>query len=89
MYYDITESGRRIKEMRKKAGYTQAELAEKLGITPDGMSSIERGKNGVSVDLFGVMAEVLGSSVDYLAYGVSPMALTEQEIRVIMAMREM
>lgn len=40
MYYDITESGRRIKEMRKKAGYTQAELADKLGITPDGMSSI-------------------------------------------------
>lgn len=53
------------------------------------MSSIERGKNGVSVDLFGVMAEVLGSSVDYLAYGVSTMVLTEQEIRVIMAMREM
>ena len=89
MYYDLTESGRRIKEMRKKAGYTQAELAEKLGITSDGMSSIERGKNGVSVDLFGVMAEVLGSSVDYLAYGVSTMVLTEQEIRVIMAMREM
>lgn len=89
MYYDITESGRRIKEMRKEAGYTQAELAEKLGITSDGMSSIERGKNGVSVDLFGVMAEVLGSSVDYLAYGVSTMVLTEQEIRVIMAMREM
>ena len=89
MYYDITESGRRIKEMRKEAGYTQAELAEKLGITPDGMSSIEREKNGVSVDLFGVMAEVLGSSVDYLAYGVSTMVLTEQEIRVIMAMREM
>ena len=97
MYYDITESGRRIKEMRKKAvvqmaigtlSYSEhAELAEKLGITPDGMSSIERGKNGVSVDLFGVMAEVLGSSVDYLAYGVRTMVLTEQEIRVILAMR--
>ena len=32
MYYDIVESGKRIKEMRKKAGMTQAELAEKLGI---------------------------------------------------------
>lgn len=87
MYYDIIESGKRIKEMRKKAGLTQAELAEKLGITSDGMSSIERGKDGVSVDLFGVMAEVLGSSVDYLAYGIKPMVLTEQKIRVIMAMR--
>ena len=28
MYYDIVESGKRIKEMRKKAGMTQAELAE-------------------------------------------------------------
>lgn len=87
MYYDIVESGKRIKEMRKKAGFTQAQLAENLGISADGMSSIERGKNGVSVDLFGVMAEVLGSSVEYLAYGVQTMVLTEQEIRVIMAMR--
>lgn len=87
MYYDIVESGKRIKEMRKRAGVTQAQLAEKLGISADGMSSIERGKNGVSVDLFGVMAELLGSSVDYLAYGVQTMVLTEQEIRVIMAMR--
>lgn len=89
MYYDIVKSGKRIKEMRKRAGMTQAELAEKLGISADGMSNIERGKNGVSVDLFGVMAQVLGSSVDYLAYGVKTMALTEQEIRVIMAMRGM
>lgn len=89
MYYDIVESGKRIKEMRKMAGMTQAELAEKLGISADGMSSIERGKNGVSVDLFGVMAQVLGSSVDYLAYGVKTMVLTEQEMRVIMAMRGM
>lgn len=87
MYYDIVESGKRIKEMRKKAGMTQAELAEKLGISADGMSSVERGKNGVSVDLFGVMAELLGSSVDYLAYEVQTMVLTEQEMRVIMAMR--
>lgn len=87
MYYDIIESGKRIKEMRKRAGMTQAKLAEKLGISADGMSSIERGKNGVSVDLFGIMAEVLECSVEYLAYGVKTMVLTEQEIRVIMAMR--
>ena len=77
----------RLKEKRLEAGLTQAELAEKLGISADGMSSVERGKNGVSVDLFGVMAELLGSSVDYLAYEVQTMVLTEQEMRVIMAMR--
>lgn len=87
MYYDIVESGKRIKEMRKKVGLTQAQLAEKLGISADGMSSIERGKNGVSVYLFGIMAPTLECSVEYLAYGVKTMVLTEQEIRVIMAMR--
>ena len=81
--------GKRIAALRKEHHMTQAELAEKLGISADGMSSIERGKNGVSVDLFGVMAELLGNSVDYLAYGVQTMVLTEQEIRVIMAMRGM
>lgn len=73
--------------MRKKAGLTQAQLAEKLGISADGMSSIECDKNGVSVDLFGIMATTLECSVEYFAYGVKTMVLTEQEIRVIMAMR--
>ena len=87
MYYDIVQSGKRIKKMRKKAGLTQAQLAEKLGISADGMSSIECDKNGVSVDLFGIMATTLECSVEYFAYGVKTMVLTEQEIRVIMAMR--
>ena len=42
MYYDIVESGKRIKEMRKKAGLTQAELAEKLGISQSYISRIEK-----------------------------------------------
>jgi len=87
MYYDIVESGKRIKEMRKKAGFTQAQFAEKIGMTEDGVSSVERGINGASVDMFGIMAEVLNCSAEYLEFGVRTMALTEQEIRVIMAMR--
>lgn len=87
MYYDIKESGLRIKELRRKNGMTQEEFAEKIGMTADAVSNIERGKNGASVDALGIMATVLGNSVDYLAYGVRTMALSEQEMRVIMAMR--
>ena len=50
MYYDIVESGKRIKEMRKKAGMTQEELADAIGMTREALARIETGKNGTSVD---------------------------------------
>lgn len=87
MYYDIVESGKRIREMRKKSKLTQAQLAERIGMTEDGISNIERGLNGASVDAFGAMAEVLNCSAEYLEFGVKTFVLSEQEIRVIMAMR--
>jgi len=50
MYYDIIESGKRIKELRKKAGLTQEQLAEDLGVSREALAKIETGKNGTSVD---------------------------------------
>lgn len=50
MYYDIVESGKRIKEMRKRAGMTQEELADAIGMTREALARIETGKNGTSVD---------------------------------------
>lgn len=37
MYYDIVESGKRIKKMRKKAGMTQEELADAIGMTREAL----------------------------------------------------
>ena len=50
MYYNIVESGKRIKEMRKKVGLTQEQLAEDLGVSRETLAKIETGKNGTSVD---------------------------------------
>lgn len=50
MYYDIVESGKRIKKMRKKAGMTQEELADAIGMTREALARIETGKNSTSVD---------------------------------------
>jgi DNA-binding XRE family transcriptional regulator len=47
MYYDIKESGKRIKELRKKAGMTQEGLANRLNISTVAISNMERGVNGV------------------------------------------
>lgn len=37
MYYDIVERGKRIKEMRKKTGMTQEELADAIGMTREAL----------------------------------------------------
>ena len=37
-----------IKEIRKRRGKTQADLAEKIDLSPTEISNIERGKNSIS-----------------------------------------
>ena len=69
MYYDIKESGKRIKKLRKGMGFTQEQLAEKVGLSTVMVSSIERGVTGTSIDTMGMIAVVLKSSVDYIAFG--------------------
>ena len=43
MYYDLVESGKRIRELRKQFGLTQEELAERLGVALNTISRIEIG----------------------------------------------
>lgn len=42
--------GENIKRIRKNNNYTQDEFSEKLGITPQFLSSVERGINGISIE---------------------------------------
>ena len=56
----------RIKELRRSAGLTQSELAEKIGSSRDTVSAWERGKAEPSARLLRRTAEALGASVGYL-----------------------
>ena len=69
MYYDIKESGKRIKELRRKEGMTQEVLAEKVGLSTEMVSRMERGVAGASIDTLGTLAEVFNETVDYIAFG--------------------
>lgn len=51
--------GRRIKSLRKMRGYTQEQLAEIIDINPKYLSSIERGEENPTLDLFLRLAEGL------------------------------
>jgi transcriptional regulator with XRE-family HTH domain len=51
--------GKRIKAFRKLKGYTQVELAKKLGISLNVLGAVERGTKKVPEELINQIAETL------------------------------
>jgi len=72
MYYNITESGKRIKELRERKGMKQEEISEVLGISLDGYRKIERGRNGAKIDTLIYLADFFKTSLDFLVGGIEP-----------------
>ena len=61
------ELGMRVKFLRVRKGWTQDQLAEKLGYTSRAMvSKIEKGERGIKASMVPLIADV---SVPYLLYG--------------------
>jgi putative transcriptional regulator len=54
----------KVKELRRKRGWTQGELGEKLGISRQSVHSIETGKYDPSLPLAFRIADVFGASLD-------------------------
>lgn len=61
--YKIEDSGHRIKSYRKKMQMTQEELADKIGISKEYLGRIERGQNGISIDLAIILSDVFQVNV--------------------------
>ena len=58
--------GERIKEIRERAGLSQAELSEKVGITQAMLCQIERGTKNPSLQVGKIISDILGCSIDEL-----------------------
>jgi transcriptional regulator with XRE-family HTH domain len=58
----------RIRFLRQERKWTQAELAERLGIHQKQVSAYERGVNLPSTDILIKLAEVFDVTLDYLAF---------------------
>ena len=69
MYYDLVESGKRIKALRKKHGLTQERLAEQLCIAVNTVARIEIGNRGISIDLAIELAVRFDTTLDYIFLG--------------------
>ncbi|MGN0470484.1 MAG: helix-turn-helix domain-containing protein [Acutalibacteraceae bacterium] len=59
--------GKNLQDLRKKAGYTQEGLAEKVGIGRSMLAQIERGTKTISLPLADAVADELHCSIyDFL-----------------------
>ena len=67
--------GKRIAARRKEKGYTQEEIAERLGITAQAVSKWENDTSCPDISVLPALAEMLGTTVDALLSGKSPDAL--------------
>ena len=76
--------GERIKELRSKLGWTQAELANKSGFTPQTVSNWESGSREPDIETLVKLAFLFNVSLDYLLSGKE----TEEKV-VIMSRIEM
>ncbi|MGL1894354.1 MAG: helix-turn-helix domain-containing protein [Spirochaetaceae bacterium] len=65
-YSDGETVGQRITEIRKVRGYTQVELAEKIGIARDLLSSYELGRVRIYDEMIYRLALILEVSTDRL-----------------------
>lgn len=64
---DILENiGKRIAESRRSAGFTQEELANRLGVTPQALSKWEKGASSPDLVMLSSVCQILDVSADYL-----------------------
>ena len=61
--------GVRISALRREMGLSQAQLAQRLGISPSAMGMYEQGRREPSMETVVAMAGVFGVTTDYLLTG--------------------
>ncbi len=70
--YNIYNIGSNIRTARKRAGLTQEELSECLGVTPQYLSDLERGLVGTSIPTLMQICITLNVSSDFILFGGGP-----------------
>lgn len=69
--YNVRESAKRLKRLRKETHKTQSQVADEMGISVDTIRKNEQGVRGLSVDSVLMYAEYYEKSIDYIVRGVN------------------
>lgn len=59
----LKDLGRRVAELRRETGQTQADLAERLKVTSRYIQSVEAGRENLTVESLTLLASVLDAPV--------------------------
>jgi transcriptional regulator with XRE-family HTH domain len=78
------EFGEKVKAVRTKAGLTQEQFAQRLGVTRQAVSNWENGRNLPDIEVVIAMSRTFGVSLDELILGGEDMA-QENDTREDMA----
>ena len=62
--------GKRLRVLREKRGWTQVEMAEKLGIDRAYISDMERGKKNVCLPTLEIIANGFGITISQVLKGL-------------------
>lgn len=79
----------RIRDLRTGSGWTQAELAQKIGTARTTVTMYERGDRQLDAPMIHALCDIFGCTADYLlgrSEARSP-AVSEEEVRLLLAWR--
>ncbi len=65
----LIEIGKRIQDRRRQLGFTQEQLSEKMNVSIQMVSNLERGIKAIRIDNLIKLSRVLGISTDYILTG--------------------
>lgn len=66
---DLKKIGVRISERRKELKFTQEQLAERMNVSTQMISNIERGNKAIKIDNLLNLCDILKTSTDYILTG--------------------
>lgn len=72
--------GANIQQLREERHYTQEGLSEKIGVTPNHLSAIERGVSGISLELMEKLCQVLAVTADHILFGRAAAQVNGEEL---------
>lgn len=69
---DLKAIGARIQDLRKLQGYTQEQLAERMHVSIQMVSNLERGNKAIRIENLIRLSRILDISTDYILTGEEP-----------------
>ena len=66
---DLVEIGKRIQGRRKQMGLPQEQLADKMDVSIQMVSNLERGNKSIRIENLIKLSEILNISTDYILTG--------------------